>query len=61
MNRTFRAARATAVVAAGLAALGWAGQWYLLSVPAAVLALTAVLIALFTWFRKDDLSRNTPA
>ena len=45
-----------AMIAAAVAMLGWAMRIFILAVPASVLATAAILMTLFTWFRKDDLS-----
>lgn len=50
-----------AMIAAAVAMLGWAMRIFILAVPASVLATAAILMTLFTWFRKDDLaSRAAP-
>jgi len=57
IDRTFRRARNTAIVASGLAIVSWGLGLVLIAVPATVLTMVAILITLFTWFRRDDLSR----
>ncbi len=55
IDATCHRAQMTAIVAGCVALVGWLWPLPLVTVPAAVIATTAVLIALFTWFRKDDL------
>jgi hypothetical protein len=51
----------TAAFAAAFAVLGWTMRLFILAVPATVLAAAAILMTVFTWFRKDDLaSRGAP-
>jgi hypothetical protein len=59
LDKRFRLARNTAVVAGGLSIAAW-GMWLvLIAVPATVVTMTAILFTLFLWFRRDDLSRTT--
>jgi hypothetical protein len=60
MDRSYRLARNISVVGAGLSICAW-GLWLqFVAVPLTILTSVAILMALFTWFRRDDLSRGAP-
>ena len=60
MSQLFRAARTIAVVTGGISAFAWAWPAPVLAGIVSLTATTAIVVALFAWFRADDLSRGTP-
>lgn len=60
MSQLFRTARAVAVVAGGIGAFAYAWPALVLATVASFVATTAIVVALFAWFRADDLSRGVP-
>ena len=60
IDMIFRWSVNAAIGAFTLAAMGWILGFTLVAVASIVLATTAVLLALFSWFRRDDLSRSRP-
>jgi hypothetical protein len=63
MDRLFRRARGTALVCGAFAAGTWLAWLPYVAVPFTVAASTAILIGMFAWFRKEDLSqrKNMPS
>lgn len=60
MDRSYRRWRNVSVVSVGLSICAW-GLWLqYVAVPLTVLASVALLMTLFTWFRRDDLLRGAP-
>ena len=58
LDALFRVFRNLAIAAFTLAAACWIAE---VTIPAVLLVIggtTAILIALFSWFRRDDLSRS---
>jgi hypothetical protein len=58
MDALFRVSRNVAIAALTLGAACWIGGLPLAAVAGAVAGTTAVLIMLFSWFRRDDLARG---
>ncbi len=58
MDATFHRARLVAIVFTCLALIAWLLPLPFVTVPAAIVANVAILIALFTWFRREDLARS---
>jgi hypothetical protein len=61
MDRIFRVSANIAVAATTAAAALWIATLTLAAVACLVLATTAVLVALFSWFRRDDLASGGPS
>ena len=61
MARLFRRARNLALGAALVSAFGWLWPVWALGVIGAVVGTMAATVALFAWFRADDLANGPPA
>ena len=58
VDAIFRASVNTIIGAVTAAVVCWILSFTLLAVAGIVLATTAVLVALFAWFRRDDLAAD---
>ena len=61
MDALFRRARGTALVCAAFALATWLIWVPYVAVPFSVAATTAILIMMFSWFRKEDLRQRQNA
>jgi hypothetical protein len=60
VDAIFRLSRNVALTGFVIAAFAWAARLFVVAVPATVIAAAGILFALFTWFRRDDLSSHRP-
>ena len=56
MDAIFRISLNTAIAAFTISAVCWISTLTLIAVAGVVVAATAVVFALFSWFRRDDLA-----
>lgn len=58
MDAVFRVSLNTAIAAATVAAVCWIATLTAVAVVGTVVATTAILLTLFSWFRRDDLAHG---
>ncbi len=58
IDRTFQRSRLIAVISAAASAASFLVGWTVTGGLTSLVATTAATIMLFTWFRRDDLTRN---